>query len=192
MIAWQATRVWPRSSTDPAGGHHVRHPLGDDDDAFVNCRRRWRAAPLQGRSLARWAVTRLPVWLCLLKSRKRRASVALLVPRPYRRRHDRTSVRCRFSALVPCAQPRLTGTRTRCSATPGDRPASATPWPASAVLHRPVLAQKSNNRLKNRFADEACGRRFLIIRTRRWPLLTLDPARVRSTMAFARSNCRRR
>jgi hypothetical protein len=29
-----------------------------------------------------------------------------------------------------------------------------------------VLAQKSN-RPRNRFADEACGRRFLIIRTRR-------------------------
>jgi putative transposase len=76
--------------------------------------------------------------LCLLKSRKHRASVAFLVPCPYRRGHDRTSVRCRFPALVPGAQPRFAGARTRCSATPGGHPASATPWPASALLHRPV------------------------------------------------------
>jgi hypothetical protein len=49
-------------------------------------------------------------YLCLLKSRKRRASVAFLVPLPYRRGHDHTSVRGRFRALVPGAQPRLAGT----------------------------------------------------------------------------------
>jgi choline dehydrogenase len=48
--------------------------------------------------------------LCLHKSRKCWANVAFLVPRSYRRRHDRTSVRCRFPALVPGAQPSLTGT----------------------------------------------------------------------------------
>jgi hypothetical protein len=39
-----------------------------------------------------------------------------------------------------------------------------TGWIVAIVI--PVLAQKSN-RPRNRFADEACGRRFLIIRTRR-------------------------
>ena len=82
--------------------------------------------------------SRVPLVLSLLKTRKRRASVAFRVPRPYRRGHDHTSVRGRFPALVPAAQPRLVGTRARCSATPGDRPASATPWPASALLHRPL------------------------------------------------------
>src|SRR5258708_7856535 len=75
---------------------------------------------------------------CLLKCPNRRTSVAFLVPRPYRRGHDRSSVRCRVPALVPGAQPRLVGTCARRSATPGDRPASATPRPASALLHRPV------------------------------------------------------
>ncbi len=69
---------------------------------------------------------------------KRRPSVAFLVPCPYRRGHDYPSVRCRFPALVPGAQPRFVGARACCSATPGDRPASATPRPASALLHRPV------------------------------------------------------
>ena len=41
-------------------------------------------------------------------------------------------------AFIPGAQPRFAGTRTRCSATPGDRPAPAMPWPASALLRRPV------------------------------------------------------
>ena len=41
--------------------------------------------------------------LCLLKTRKRRASVALLVPRPYRRGHDHASVRPWFPALVPAS-----------------------------------------------------------------------------------------
>ena len=45
--------------------------------------------------------------LCLLKIRKRRASVAFLVPRPYRRGHDYPSVRCRFPAFIPGAQPRF-------------------------------------------------------------------------------------
>ena len=36
--------------------------------------------------------------------------VAFIVPPPYRRGHDRCSVRCRFAALVPGAQPRLVGT----------------------------------------------------------------------------------
>jgi hypothetical protein len=76
--------------------------------------------------------------LCLRKSRNRRPSVAFLVPCPYRRGHDHPSVRCRFPALVPDTQPHLTGTRARRSATPGDRPASATPWPASALLRRSV------------------------------------------------------
>ena len=76
--------------------------------------------------------------LSLLKTRKRLASVAFIVPRPYRRRHDHPSVRGRFPPLVPAAQPRLVGTRARCPATPGDCPASATPWPASALLHRPA------------------------------------------------------
>ena len=52
--------------------------------------------------------------------------VACFVPRPYLRGHDHPSVRGRFSALVPATQPRLVGTRARCSATPGDCPASAT------------------------------------------------------------------
>ena len=69
----------------------------------------------------------------------RRPSVAFLVPCPYRRGHDHPSVRCRFPALVPGTQPRFAGgLRACCSATPGDRPASATPRPASALLHRPV------------------------------------------------------
>ena len=43
------------------------------------------------------------VKLSLLKTRRRRASVAFRVPRPYRRGHDRPSVRCLFPALVPSA-----------------------------------------------------------------------------------------
>jgi hypothetical protein len=41
--------------------------------------------------------------VCLLKTRNRRASVALLVPRPYRRGHDHASVRPWFPALVPAS-----------------------------------------------------------------------------------------
>ena len=60
---------------------------------------------------------------------KHRASIAFLVPRPHRLGHEHPSVRCRFAAFVPGTQPRFAGTRTRCPATPGYRPASATPWP---------------------------------------------------------------
>jgi hypothetical protein len=45
----------------------------------------------------------LETGLCLLKTRNRRASVALLVPRPYRRGHDHASVRPWFPALVPAS-----------------------------------------------------------------------------------------
>ncbi len=68
----------------------------------------------------------------MLKSRNHRASVAFLAPRPYRRGHDYTSVRCRCPALIPGAQPRRAGTRTRRLAASVYRPAPATPRPPSA------------------------------------------------------------
>ena len=150
-----------------------------------------------------------PVCLSLLKTRKRRASVSFLVPRPYRRGHDHTSVRGRFPALVPAAQPRLVGTRARCSATPGDCPASATPWPASALLHRPLALGVALPNLAegpqhhgcpsskihppwNRFADEDRDRRCSVIEQSASLLRRGLPAWALTAPAFERRNCGRR
>ncbi|MSP87682.1 MAG: tetratricopeptide repeat protein [Alphaproteobacteria bacterium] len=76
--------------------------------------------------------------LCLLKTPKGPESVEFFAPPPYRRGHDHASVRLRFSALVPGPQPRLAGARARRPSTSGWRPATATPWSASAPLRRPV------------------------------------------------------
>ena len=77
--------------------------------------------------------------LCLLKTRKRRAGLAFFCSRSYHRGHEHPSVRCWFTALIPDTQPRFAGTRTCRPAAPADRPAPATPWPASALLLRRLL-----------------------------------------------------
>ena len=58
--------------------------------------------------------------LWLLKRQKHRASVAFLVPRPYRDRHAHASVRLRVPTLVSGSQSRLAGARTRRPTTSGD------------------------------------------------------------------------
>jgi hypothetical protein len=124
---WHGMNIWP-PRTCPCS---IIHP------AVESIWRRRLRPMMFGYQIERCSLaTRTP--LCLLKSRNRRASVAFLVPCPYRRGHERTSVGCRFPALVPATQPRFAGARACRSATPGDRPASATPWPASALLDRQV------------------------------------------------------
>jgi len=76
--------------------------------------------------------------LCLLKIPKGREKLEIFAPPPYRRGHAHNSFRPRFPALVPRSQPRLPGALARRPATSGDCPAAATPWSASALLHRPA------------------------------------------------------
>jgi hypothetical protein len=109
-------------------------PRGGRVIAYTHRRKTLRDRLAEGRV----TVSDHVVWLCLRKSRNRRPIVAFLAPCPYRRGHDHPSVRCRFPALGPGTQPRFAGARACCSATPGDRPASATPRPPSALLHRPI------------------------------------------------------
>jgi Copper chaperone PCu(A)C len=45
----------------------------------------------------------------LLKTLKGRESLEIFTPPPYRRGHDHNSFRPRFTALVPCSQPRFIG-----------------------------------------------------------------------------------
>src|SRR5260370_39847345 len=74
----------------------------------------------------------------MLKTPKRRESLEILAPPPYRRGHDHDSFRPCFPAFFPRSSPRLPGTRARRPATSSCCAASTAPRSASALLHRPA------------------------------------------------------
>ena len=95
-----------------------------------------------GSDLRTLAATIKARWICeqavLTQNSNKPRSIEFSAPQSYRHQHAHASVRPRFTAFIPGAQPRFAGARTRRPATSGDRPAPATPRPASALLRRPV------------------------------------------------------
>src|ERR1700719_132487 len=76
--------------------------------------------------------------VCLLKTPNCRDSLEILVPLPYRGRHDHHSVHRHFRRRLSVSSPRLPGDRVDWPATSSERSAAAAPRSGSALLHGPT------------------------------------------------------